>query len=143
MVSLFLAAAISQSGDPSGFCDHLNAARAQRGLPAVAHDAGAVTVAASNNAWQAVRGLGHHVLGGYGQCAGVGIVGAESALVMWSGSPAHAAIIFSPNLVAVGYHEVGGCCTVATSQAASAAAVRYLTYPMIRYHPARRGWRAR
>ncbi len=123
----------------------VNAARNRLGLHSLIHDPLLSQWAASNNAEQARRGkLGHHVNNGYGQCAGVGISGAHSALAMWAGSPAHAAIIFAPDLVAVGYHESGGCCTVATSQGGEVQTqALHVVYPTIRYYPARRGWRLR
>jgi len=117
MKTLLLVAALAQSGDPSGFVDQLNALRARYGLRAVAHDAAAVPIAAANNAWQAVRGLGHHVLGGYGQCAAIGMGSPEAALWAWCGSPAHAALILAPDLVSVGFAWDGSNATVATQQA--------------------------
>lgn len=102
--------------DPSGFVPLLNQARAARGLAPVAHDPSAAVVAAQNNNAQAAWGLGHHVLGGYGQVAAVGMADARAALDAWTGSPSHAALIYAPDLVAIGYHQFGGCCTASTRQ---------------------------
>lgn len=106
----------SPSGDPTGFVDLLNAARAARGLSSVAYDPTAAAVAAQNNAVQSANGLGHHVVGAYGQVAAVGMLDAASALRAWSESPAHAALIYAPDLVAIGYHQFGMCHTASTRQ---------------------------
>ena len=102
--------------DPSGFVEMLNAARAQRGLRPVVHSPQAAAVAAQNNAMQARSGLGHFVTGGFGQCAAVGMSDPASALAAWTGSPAHAALIYAPDLIAVGFDGRSGCATVATHQ---------------------------
>lgn len=103
--------------DPSGdFVAMLNQARAARGLAPVAHDPAAVPTAAANNAAQATYGLGHWTTNGYGQVAAVGMPNAQAAFAAWCGSPGHAAILFAPDLVSVGYHQAGGCCTAATRQ---------------------------
>lgn len=104
------------AGDPTGFVQMLNAARAGRGLPPVAYDPDAAEIAAQNNRVQATSGLGHHVVGSYGQVAAVGMLDAASALRAWSESPAHAALIYAPDLAAIGYHQRGGCCTASTRQ---------------------------
>jgi len=110
---LFGATAHGQSGaDPIGFTDQLNAARVGRGLAPVSYNSSSVGAAAANNAQQLVRGLGHFVTGGFAQCAGVGQPDSRSVLNAWSMSPGHAAILFSPQLVSVGYHQSGVCHTV-------------------------------
>ncbi len=111
---LALACVLGQSGDPTGFTEYLNAARVVRGLPEVTYDSNAAKVAEVNNSHQLVRGLGHHVLGGYGQCAAVGIPDVQSVLNAWLGSPSHAAIILDPGLRSVGCHGVRGCWTAST-----------------------------
>ena len=114
-ITFLQSTAQAQSGDPTGFTDQLNAVRVQRGLPPVAYNPGYVSVAAQNNAWQAVRGLGHHVLGGLAQCAGVGPADCQSILSLWLSSPSHAAILLSPSLASVGYHQSGAHHTVSGS----------------------------
>ena len=149
MTTLFLATMLLCQ-DPTGFTDALNAARAQYGLAPVAHSAAAVSVAAANNAAQAARGLGHHVLGGYGQCAAVGMADALSALRAWLGSPSHAAILLDPGLTAVGCHGAGGCWTASTSSggAGAVAGPPVMARPMPVYqtwqgwyYPGSRRWR--
>ncbi len=145
---LLLAATVltqAQSGDPTGFCDALNAERAQRGLPPVTYDPNAAGTARRNNLAQRVYGLGHHVCEGLGQCAAVGLSGVHAALAAWTGSPSHYAIIYAPNLVSCGFDEVGGCCTVATSQGGYAATAQgqapvYYAQPQVYCQPRRRCW---
>ncbi len=146
-ISIALLVIAQSPDDPSGFVPALNAERAARGLPAVAHDPAAVEVAAQNNSHQAAYGLGHHVLGGLGQCAGVGLHDALSALHAWLGSPSHAAILLDPGLVSVGCHGAGGCWTASTRS----SGVRAITvipvwceFTPTQCYPARRGgWRWR
>ena len=102
--------------DPSGFVPLLNQARAQRGLAPVRHDPQAVAVAAINNQHQLARGLGHWHTGNMGQVAAVGMADARAALDAWTGSPSHAALIYAPDLVSVGYHQMGGVATASTQQ---------------------------
>src|SRR5689334_23288151 len=108
-------AARGQSGDPTTFTDQLNAARAARGLAPVAYNPEAVAVARQNNASQMAWGLGHWVCGSFGQCSAVGFNDAASALMAWSNSPSHAAIIYAPSLASVGFDATGNCCTVSTA----------------------------
>lgn len=99
------------------FLAALNAEREKRNLQPVIHSDRMATVAARNNAVQAVRGLGHWVLEeGLGQCAATGQVNEISALRDWINSPPHAAIIFARDLSMIGYHQLGLCHTVATFQ---------------------------
>lgn len=147
----FLLVAGTASAQDDGFVGLLNAARAQRGLPAVQHDAAAVPVAVANNAAQLVYGLGHHVTGGLGQVAAIGIADARSALAAWTQSPAHAAILYAPDLISVGYSQLGGAATAATSQSFGAAGYQQPSYgaapqnwaPSQHWVPAQqyRGWR--
>src|SRR5262249_45689275 len=51
------------AGDPYGFTAWLNATRASYGLPAVGYDPNLANWAASNNAQQQLRGIGHFVMG--------------------------------------------------------------------------------
>lgn len=93
------------------FVWHLNQVRAARGLHAVISDSSLTQTAEQNNQYQRIRGLGHWVTGGYAQCAAI-CGNTESALAMWCRSSPHAALIFAPNLVAVGYHYDGWAATV-------------------------------
>ncbi len=101
----------AQSSDPSGFTDSLNVARGARGLDPAAHDRALVSTALANNSWQRVYGLGHHVTGGLWQVACIGSGDVSRVLATWSGSAAHAAMIYSPNLVSVGYANDGWAAT--------------------------------
>jgi hypothetical protein len=114
MVALTLIAT-SAKGDE--FTDALNRERAARGLRPVVSSPQLQATAYRNNQWQVVRGLGHFVLDGFGQCAATGQADYAGALDAWTRSPAHAAIIFSVDLTAVGYHQSGFCHTVSTSNA--------------------------
>lgn len=107
--------------DPTGFVAALNAERAARGLAPVRHDPAAAAIACENNRHQLVRGLGHHVLGGFGQVAAVGASDAKDALARWmAGCPqwgfAHRDILMAPNLVAVGFDCRSGVATASTRQ---------------------------
>ncbi len=143
MTSLFAAMLLCQSGDPSGFTDALNAARAERGLAAVAYSPGAVEVAAVNNSRQTAYGLGHHVLGGLGQVAGMGPWDASGVLWSWLASPSHAAILLDPNLACVGYACSGWYHTASTSSAGIAGwqvgSGTYWVYPHWTYYRPIRG----
>jgi uncharacterized protein YkwD len=95
---------VTGSGDPSGLIDILNQKRASRGLRPVTYDANAAALAATNNQYQRSLGLGHHVTGGYAQNAVIGTADIWSA---WDNSPAHAAMMYDPNLVSAGGHFDG------------------------------------
>ncbi len=97
------------------FSDQLSVARNARGLPSVVGSSQGTAVSAENNQGQRTHGLGHWFTGGLGQCSAVGVGNATHALRMWTQSPAHAALIFSPNLTAVGFHCDGYCASVACS----------------------------
>ncbi len=112
-VSLFVllmwSAAVARGNDD--FTTALNNQRAALGLPMVTQASNGSSVV--NNAQQRVRGLGHFYTGGIAQCAAVGACNADQALRMWAGSPAHAALIFSPSLTAVGFACDGWAASVA------------------------------
>jgi len=101
--------------DPTGFTQRLNDIRAARGLPDVAFDPGLVDTARSNNTHQRTRGLGHWVTGGLAQVAGVGFNTVESILSGWTFSPGHAAIIYSPHAIRIGFHCDGWACTASVA----------------------------
>lgn len=134
--------ASAQTGDPSGFADELNAARARRNLAPVAYDPGCATVAAENcRAMAAARAVGHFILGGLGQCAAFAN-DPRHALELWSGSPAHAAIIFAPDLVSVGYAAHGPWATISTRQSfAVTQSWEVSPMPAWTYRPRRVRWR--
>lgn len=81
---------------PGDLLGEVNAARARAGLPALAADPGLASAAASNNAAQASRGLGHHVNPGAWQAAGAGYSSPAAAVAGWLASPAHRAIVLRP-----------------------------------------------
>lgn len=135
MVVALLMAGSAKAQDPSGFVGMLNQARVARGLRPVYHDPNGAAVAHQNNLAQAAGGLGHWVTGGYGQVAAIGAWDAKAALDMWTGSPSHAAIIFAPDLVSVGFSQWGSCATASTTQSFAAVPIygavqsRVWTYP--------------
>lgn len=89
--------------DPYGFTAILNGYRARAGLPPVAYDAGLGAWAASNNAAQARRGLGHHVLApGCRQNSGVGYGSAAAVAQAWMASPGHRAAMLARGITRVG-----------------------------------------
>lgn len=123
--------------DPTGFTEHLNAARAERGLAPVAYNPAAVGVAAENNRLQAIYGLGHHYVGSYGQVAAVGVEDARAALAAWADSPAHAALLFAPDLVSVAFHAMDGVATASTQQSFAVQLVQ----PAVQWYYQPPGWR--
>lgn len=133
-VCILLAVLCQTPTDPTGFVAMLNHERAMRGLPAVAYDAAAAAVAVANNSHQLAMGLGHFVLGGYGQVAAIGVWDARSALAMWIGSPSHYAILFDPALASVGFDIRYGAATASTRQS-------FVQQPIQWYYPIqRRRW---
>lgn len=144
MLALVMALVLAAPANAQDFVAMLNQARAARGLGPVAYDGNAAAVAYQNNLAQLARGLGHHVLGGYGQVSAIGMSGPYAALQAWTGSPGHAAIIFSPDLISIGFSQVGGCCTASTTQGFAAVPIYGAIYrPTWTWsYPARRGgWR--
>ncbi len=152
----FIMLTVSQTqspDDPIGFVAALNAERSARGLAMVVHDPAAVEVAAQNNEYQAVYGIGHHYLGGFGQCAAMGAHTVASVLAAWLSHQAHADILLDPGLTAVGCHSSGWCWTVSTRSGgviATTAPVAtgwhispgtYWIYPAQCYPGRRWGWR--
>jgi len=143
MPALVMALVLTAPAHAQDFVALLNQARAARGLGPVAYNAQAVVVARQNNAAQMARGLGHWVLGGFGQCSAVGFNDAASALFAWTNSPGHAAIIFAPSLASVGFDTMGGCCTVSTTDGLAAVPIYGAVYqPTWTWtYPVRRGRR--
>lgn len=95
------------TSDPYGFTNWLNSTRASYGLPMVVYDASLSGWAASNNASQAVHGLGHFVFGpARRQNSGFG----SSATIWpsWLGSPGHASALLDPSITVIGISENGG-----------------------------------
>jgi len=107
---------LSASDAPSSFVATLNAERSKHGLQPVASRQNLEAAASQNNQWQASRGLGHHYLGGYGQCAAGPFATMAQALHAWLCSPAHRALILAPDLCEIGYHQLGAWHTVSTWQ---------------------------
>ncbi len=110
---LFLWSAAVAQGEDAGFTDLLNKARVARGLNPVACNEGIAVISAGNNLQQRAHGIGHWSTGGFGQCAATGVCNAEQSLSIWSDSPSHAAMLFSPNLICVGFACDGYCASVA------------------------------
>ncbi len=95
------AATAASSGDPYGFLNWLNGVRAQYGLAAVGYDPNLASWAASNNAQQAARGLGHYVMGpARRQNAAVGDAGSIGS--MWMSDAAHRAALLDPTITRIG-----------------------------------------
>lgn len=87
--------------DPAGFVGWLNAERARRGLSPVSWDAALAADAATNNAYQSSRGLGHFYMGrARRQNAGMG--GLAQVESMWLADPPHAAAMLDPSIRLVG-----------------------------------------
>lgn len=90
----------------------VNAVRAAYRLRPLAYDANLTNAAATNNAHQRSRGLGHFFNPGTWQCAGVGTHDGPQAANLWLNSPAHRAILLDPNLTTGGCSVSGGCATL-------------------------------
>jgi len=95
-----------EATDPYGFTAWLNATRAAYGLAPVGYDPNLSSWAASNNEQQAIRGLGHFVMGpATRQNAAVGAYpGIET---MWMNSPAHRAALLDPTIRWIGIAGLG------------------------------------
>lgn len=94
------------SGDGYGFTAWLNNLRASYGLAPVSHDANLAGWAAANNAQQAARGMGHHVMGPASrQNAAIGT--AASIGTQWFNSPGHRALLLDPAIRTIGLAGAG------------------------------------
>jgi uncharacterized protein YkwD len=94
------------TGDPYGFTNWLNATRARYGLAPVGYDPNLASWAATNNAHQLSRGLGHFVMGparrqncAMGNSASIG--------AMWMNSPAHRANMLASDIRWIGLSGSG------------------------------------
>lgn len=87
----------------------VNAYRARHGLPPLAYDPSCDSAAATNNACQRARGLGHYV--GGTQCAAVGSASAAHAVAQWIASAPHRAILLSRSITRGAVRCEGGCAT--------------------------------
>ena len=123
LIFFAVAGQLRADDDPTGFVGLLNSVRIQHGLRPVRYHAGAAQAAARNNQIQAVRGVGHWYLGGYGQCAGYGQRDARAFLDACLGSPSHRGLVLAGDLAYVGYAGSGLAHTVSTWQGAIAAPV--------------------
>jgi len=104
------------------FLASLNAERAKYNLQPVIGSQVLEWAADRNNAWQQIRGMGHHSTGGFGQCVAWHLhMSATNALQLWLSSPPHRSLILAADLSMIGYHEVGPYATVATWQGGIAA----------------------
>jgi uncharacterized protein YkwD len=88
--------------DPYGFAAILNAYRASAGLHPLAYDADLSNWAAHNNAAQARRGLGHHVLPNCYQNCGWNYSDAWSLARGWMNSPGHRENMLTPSATRFG-----------------------------------------
>jgi len=118
-LSIVAAALICQAPAPSGTLDQstyfasiLNYQRQVRGLRPVGVDPNAYNTAYQNNLYQLSYGLGHHFLNNMCQCSAVGQPDIPSVLNAWASSPGHAAIIFDPNLMYIGFSALSGTYTL-------------------------------
>jgi uncharacterized protein YkwD len=108
--------------DQTGFTQSLNEVRTKLGLPTVVYDPTLNPIAKANNAEQAVKGQGHHFLGGYGQCAYVGPRNSLEALfgffqldkyaTGYLGSPSHAGLLLHPKAKRIGVDHTGNVNTI-------------------------------
>jgi uncharacterized protein YkwD len=80
-------------GDPTGLLQTVNYYRSQRGLHPWAFDGNLYNSAINNNAWQRLRGMGHHDVPS-AQNSAWGQLDVASVLNMWAASPGHAATLF-------------------------------------------------
>jgi uncharacterized protein YkwD len=103
--------AAAPTGDPYGFTAWLNATRARYGLAPVGYDPNLASWAATNNAQQNARGMGHHVMGpsrrqncAMGNGASIGS--------MWMNSPAHRANMLAPDIRYIGIAGSGAYWTL-------------------------------
>ena len=130
----YLAVGYARAQDPSGFTEQLNGYRAQRGLGPVAYDGASVGIAQTNNAGIHVGRGPHSYTGGLAQCSAWGGCAANAAasLDAWLRSPAHATIILSPALTAVGYASDGWAASVACQMGYAQAVQQQPAYYQLR-----------
>ncbi len=102
-----VAAAPAATGDPYGFVNWLNATRASFGLAPVGVDPSLSQWAAANNAQQAARGMGHHVMGSARRQNAAAGGDASSVGPMWMASPAHRAALLDPTIRWIGIAGLG------------------------------------
>ena len=81
------------AGDPTGMLSTVNYSRSLRGLHPWHFDANLYNSAINNNAWQRLRGMGHHDVPG-AQNSAWGAQDVMSVLNMWAASAGHAATLF-------------------------------------------------
>lgn len=86
--------------DPGGVLSQLNAIRARHGLGPVVHDSDLSSWAATNNAHQRARGLGHYVYGPARRQNSA--TGPGDPLGMWMGSAPHRAALLDPSITRAG-----------------------------------------
>jgi uncharacterized protein YkwD len=96
------AAPVAPTEDPLGFVGALNQYRASAGLPPLAVDANLSAWASQNNAVQAARGIGHHVVPNCVQNCGWNYSNAWGVLQGWINSPGHRQNLLNPWIRRVG-----------------------------------------
>jgi uncharacterized protein YkwD len=90
-----LAPAQQPAGDPYNFGAWVNGVRARAGLAPLAYDPNLSAWAASNNAQQVARGMGHFVMGAARrQNSGMGAL--PTVCGMWLQSPGHLSALLDP-----------------------------------------------
>lgn len=90
------------ASDPYGFTAVLNSYRASAGLPPLAYAPDLSMWASNNNAEQAQRGLGHHVVQNFTQNCAWNTPDAASTAAEWMNSPGHRANMLDPSAQRVG-----------------------------------------
>jgi uncharacterized protein YkwD len=93
------------AADPYGFVGWLNSTRASAGLGPVGVDGNLTALAQANNAQQAARGMGHHLMGARRQNVAMG--SSASIGAMWMASPAHRAALLDPSIRWIGIAGLG------------------------------------
>jgi uncharacterized protein YkwD len=81
------------TGDPTGMLSSVNSYRASRGLHPWVFDGYLYNAAINNNAWQRIKGMGHHDVPS-AQNSAWGAQDVISVLNMWTVSAGHAATLY-------------------------------------------------
>lgn len=91
--------------DPYGFLGWLNSTRASYGLGAVGYDPNLTAWADQNNAQQAARGMGHHVMGPARRQNAAWMTSLPCDA--WMASPGHRAALLDPTITWIGIAAAG------------------------------------
>ena len=101
VIALVIAHLMISPAKADDLTDAVNVERARHGLHALSHEPNLAAWASLNNGEQAYRGLGHHVLRGFGQVAlwcGGSPVTPSAAVAVWMSSAAHRHEILRPEV---------------------------------------------